>query len=64
MKKRHQQKLVVISIFLFLAWNVPFITIFESSSHILGFPSIYVYIFVNWLLIIALTFTVLKRYYE
>ncbi|WP_408031058.1 hypothetical protein [Tenacibaculum xiamenense] len=64
MKKRHQQKLVVISIFLFLAWNVPFITIFDSSSNVLGFPSIYVYIFVNWLLTIVLTHIVLKRFYE
>ena len=64
MKKRHRQKLVVISIFLFLAWNVPFITIFESSSQVLGFPSIYVYIFVNWFLTILLTYFILNRFYE
>lgn len=64
MKKRHQQKLVVISIILFFAWNVPFITIFDTNFHFLGFPALYIYIFISWLLAITLSYWVLKKFYE
>ena len=49
MKKRHQQKLVVLGIVLFFIWNVPFVSIFNGDFQVLGFPAFYVYIFLSFL---------------
>jgi hypothetical protein len=45
MKKRHQQKLIVLSIGLLIAFNLPILLLFDSSVPFLGFPVIYIYIF-------------------
>jgi hypothetical protein len=37
MKKRHQQKLVVLSLLLLLALNLPIVLLFDSSDSFLGF---------------------------
>jgi hypothetical protein len=62
MKKRHQQKLVILSIGLVIFLNVPIIFIFNSEFSILGVPVLYAYIFFVWLLSVIITFTVIKRY--
>lgn len=64
MKKRHQQKLVLLSIVLFFMWNVPFVTIFDADFQVLGFPAFYVFIFAGWLLAIIIAFILLQKYYE
>lgn len=64
MKKRHQQKLQLISIFLLFAWNVPFILIFNFEGHLFGFPTLYAYIFLNWIAVIAISYSILQRFYE
>lgn len=64
MKKRHQQKLVLLSILLFFVWNVPFISIFDGASHFFGFPVFFIFIFISWALSIAVAYLILKRYYE
>ncbi|MDF0716697.1 hypothetical protein PY092_11095 [Muricauda sp. 334s03] len=64
MKKRHQQKLILISIVLFFLWNVPFVTIFDGEAQIFGFPMFYVFIFLSWLVSIVLTYIILKKFYE
>ncbi len=63
MKKRHQQKLVLLSVVLFFAWNVPFVTLFDVPSHLFGFPVFFVSIFVSWGLSIGIAYLILKRYY-
>tara|TARA_B100000678_G_C17859390_1_gene362525 strand:- start:129 stop:395 length:267 start_codon:yes stop_codon:yes gene_type:complete len=63
-KKRHEQKLVVLSFALFVALNTPFILIFDSSMQLLGIPVLYFYIFVVWLVAIIVTYIILKKYYE
>ncbi len=64
MKKRHQQKLVVLGIVLFFLWNVPFVTIFDGDFQIFGFPAFYIFIFLSWFIAILISFVILKRFYE
>lgn len=64
MKKRHQQKLVVMGIVLFFLWNVPFVTIFDGDFDILGFPALYIFIFMGWGISIVVSYIILKKFYE
>ncbi len=64
MKKRHQQKLVVLSVLLLLVLNLPIVLLFDSADDILGFPVIYIYIFSIWLFSVLMSWIVVQRYYE
>ncbi|MBE99114.1 hypothetical protein [Flavobacterium coralii] len=64
MKKRHQQKLIILSVGLLLAFNMPLLLLFDSSEAVLGLPLIYIYIFSVWLLSILVSLFVFMRYYE
>ncbi|MFT7251270.1 MAG: hypothetical protein ACI9FW_001000 [Flavobacterium sp.] len=64
MKKRHQQKLIVLSIGLLIAFNLPILLLFDSSAPLFGFPVIYIYIFSLWLVSILVSMLVVNRYYE
>ncbi|MBG6187127.1 hypothetical protein [Flavobacterium sp. CAN_S2] len=64
MKKRHEQKLVILSMLMLLALNVPLLLLFDSSQPLFGFPIIYIYIFSAWLFSIAISYLIIKRYYE
>lgn len=61
MKKRHQQKLVVLSIALFVMLNAPILLLFNSSEPVFGFPLVYIYIFTVWFLSSVASFLVLKN---
>lgn len=64
MKKRHEQKLVILTIALFLLFNVPLVLIFDRSDSVLGFPIFYFSIFSIWLASIIISYIVLKKNYE
>ena len=64
MKKRHQHKLVVLSLLLVLALILPLLLLFDSAESFLGFPIIYIYIFSVWLFSVVTSWIVLQRYYE
>lgn len=64
MKKRHQQKLIVLSFTLFIAFNLPILLLFDSIQKVFGLPFIYIYLFSIWLISILITFIIIKRYYE
>jgi hypothetical protein len=64
MKKRHEQKLILIAFSLFILLNMPLLLLFDSSQKVLGFPAIYVYIFTIWFIGIALTTYILKKFDE
>ncbi|MBB1194129.1 hypothetical protein DNC80_10690 [Flavobacterium sp. SOK18b] len=64
MKKRHEQKLVILSMLMLLALNMPLLLLFDSSQPLFGFPIVYVYIFSAWLFSIAISYLIIKRYYE
>lgn len=64
MKKRHEQKLVILSIILMLILNIPFVFIFNDIGSVLGIPTLYFSIFIIWLISILISYTVLKKHYE
>ncbi len=64
MKKRHQQKLVIVSIVLLIGLNLPIVLLFDSSENSFGFPTIYIYFFSIWLLSILVSLLIVKRYNE
>ena len=64
MKKRHEQKLIVLSMALFLLFNVPFVLIFNFEGAVFGIPTFYFSIFSIWLLSIIISGILLGRYYE
>ena len=64
MKKRHEQKLVVLAIALFLLFNIPFVLIFNIEGAVFGIPTFYFSVFSIWLLSIIISYIVLKRHYE
>lgn len=62
MKKRHIQKLVILSIGLVIFLNLPIIYIFNKNTSIWGVPLLYAYIFLVWGVSILITYTVIKRH--
>lgn len=64
MKKRHEQKLVIISLALLVMFNLPFLLIFDVNGEIFGMPILYISIFSVWLVSIIISYFVLKRHYE
>lgn len=64
MKKRHEQKLVIVALSLLVAFNMPVLLIFDSSESVLGFPVIYIYFFSGWIFSVLISLIIVKRYYE
>ncbi|MXN90462.1 hypothetical protein GR160_04415 [Flavobacterium sp. Sd200] len=64
MKKRHEQKLIILAVMLLVAFNMPLLLLFDSAQSIGGIPLIYVYFFSIWAASILLSLFVIKRYYE
>lgn len=64
MRKRHEQKIAIISIVLLLGFNIPLLSIFDSAASVGGIPVFYLYIFSLWFLSIVVTFIIVKRYDE
>ncbi|WP_312821970.1 hypothetical protein [Epilithonimonas sp.] len=64
MKKRHEQKLILLSFGLFILFSAPMILLFNSEKELFGFPMIYIYIFGVWMLSIIISFVIFKKYDE
>lgn len=64
MKKRHEQKLILLSFGLFILFSAPMILLFNSEKGLFGFPMIYIYIFGVWMLSIIISFVIFKKYDE
>mgnify|MGYP000099419717 CR=1 FL=1 len=62
MKKRHQQKLVILSLGLIILLNVPFVNVFNLSHSVLGFPLFYFFVFTLWAITSCITYFILKKY--
>ena len=63
-KKRHQQKLVGLSLLLCILWNIPFLAIFNIDGAIYGFPILYLDLFISWLVVSIIAYTILSKHYE
>lgn len=64
MKKRHKQKLVILSIILFVMFNAPVLLLFNSTQLIWGLPMIYLYIFMVWLASSVASFLIFRKFDE
>ncbi|MBN9284474.1 MULTISPECIES: hypothetical protein [Flavobacterium] len=64
MKNRHEQKLIVLSLLLLLAFNLPLVLLFDKAEAIGGIPIIYFYFFSLWVFSVLVSLLVIKRYYE
>jgi ABC-type sugar transport system permease subunit len=64
MKKRHEQKLIILSIGLLIAFSIPLSLLFNSSREVSGYPMILVYIFAVWMISIIISFVIVKKYNE
>jgi hypothetical protein len=64
MKKRHEQKLIVLSLGLLLIFNIPFVFVFNFKGAIFGIPTFYFSIFSIWFVSIIISYIVLNRHYE
>ncbi|MEC3876886.1 hypothetical protein [Chryseobacterium salviniae] len=64
MKKRHEQKLIILSIGLMIAFSIPISLLFNSERKLLGYPMILIYIFALWLISIIISFVIIKKYDE
>jgi uncharacterized membrane protein len=50
------QKLFIISIIALLCFNFPFISVFNKPSFIFGVPQLYFFLFLCWLMMIAVIY--------
>ncbi|MDR6372985.1 ABC-type sugar transport system permease subunit [Chryseobacterium bernardetii] len=64
MKKRHEQKLIILSVGLMVAFSIPISLLFNSDREVLGYPMILIYLFVVWMISIIISFIIVKRYDE
>ncbi|WP_126650268.1 hypothetical protein [Chryseobacterium aureum] len=64
MKKRHEQKLIILSVGLMIAFSIPISLLFNSDREVLGYPMILIYLFAVWMISIIISFVIVKRYDE
>lgn len=64
MKKRHKQKLVILSITIFVMLNAPVLLLFNHTQAILGLPIIYLYLFMIWLASSIASFLIFWKFDE
>ncbi|RNA62171.1 hypothetical protein D1631_09615 [Chryseobacterium nematophagum] len=64
MKKRHEQKLIILSIVLMIMFSIPISLLFNSEDKVLGYPMMLVYIFIIWIASIIISFVIVKKYDE
>jgi len=56
-----EQKLIFISVLFLILFNFPMLSIFNVGGSINGIPTLYMYVFLVWILFIAVTFSVLRK---
>lgn len=64
MKKRHEQKLIILSVGLIIAFSIPVSLLFNSEKEVFGYPMILIYIFAVWMVSIVISFVIVKKYDE
>lgn len=56
-----EQKLIFISLLFLILFNFPILSIFNLEGSINGIPTLYMYVFLVWILFIAVIFSVLRK---
>ncbi|WP_028120864.1 hypothetical protein [Epilithonimonas tenax] len=64
MKKRHEQKLIILSFALMVLFSAPIILLFNSEREVFGLPLLFAYMFSIWFLSIVTSFIIFKKYDE
>ncbi|OYU84288.1 MAG: hypothetical protein CFE24_07325 [Flavobacterium sp. BFFFF2] len=64
MKKRHQQKLIILSFALWVLFNFPLVLLFNSSDQVGGYPILSVYLFSVVCLSVLISWLVITIYHE
>ncbi|MDV7695415.1 hypothetical protein N6B72_00645 [Chryseobacterium soli] len=64
MKKRYEQKLIILNIGLMIAFSIPISLLFNSEREVFGYPTILIYMFTVWMISIIVSFVIVKRYDE
>jgi hypothetical protein len=64
MKKRHEQKLIILSVGLMIAFSIPISLLFNSDREVLGYPMILIYLSAVWMISIIISLVIVKRYDE
>lgn len=64
MKKRHEQKLIILSIGLVILFSIPISLLFNSEKDTFDYPVILIYIFAVWMISIIISFIIVKKYDE
>ncbi|TZF94914.1 hypothetical protein FW781_13515 [Chryseobacterium panacisoli] len=64
MKKRHEQKLIILSVGLMIAFSIPISLLFNNDREVLGYPMILIYLFAVWMISIVISFVIIKRHDE
>ncbi|MEX0731890.1 MAG: hypothetical protein WED00_18550 [Aquisalimonadaceae bacterium] len=61
---RHRDRLVVLFLLGFLAFNYPLLSLFATDDRVFGLPVLYVYLFSIWGVFIFLTWWLVGRHRE
>ena len=64
MKKRHEQKLIILSVGLLIAFSIPISLLFNSEKEVFGYPMLLIYVFAVWMLSIIISLVIVKKYDE
>jgi hypothetical protein len=56
-----EQKLIFISILFLILFNFPMLSIFNVEGSVNGIPTMYMYVFLVWILFIGIIFSVLRK---
>ena len=56
-----EQKLIFISILFLILFNFPILSIFNTGGNVNGIPTLYMYVFLVWILFIIVIFRVLRK---
>lgn len=64
MKKRHIQKLMLMSVILLMTLNLPLVLLFNSAGAVMGIPAVLFYVFSVWAMSAIVSLIIIKRYGE
>ncbi|MEW5675372.1 hypothetical protein ABGT15_03575 [Flavobacterium enshiense] len=64
MKRRHEQKLIILSLLLLICFNMPILLLFDSAASLFGVPVIYFYIISICVFSIIISLYIVNKYHE
>lgn len=64
MKRRHEQKLIILALLLLICFNLPIVLLFDSAQSLVGIPVIYFYLFSVCVFSILISLYIVNRYHE